>query len=142
MTGFDIGIGWQTRRGCGGSWSGWAFSFVTQEALGELTPNHYKMFQLTILGFYFRSYLIGPIADVRSETEECDGLTGDYIGREIINGFACTEKDQVIQTIYRAIKGLSREGTAQFIYCALEKFSRDVELHDEQMELWHGRKPN
>ena len=70
MTGFDIGIGWHNRRGCGGSWSGWAFSLVTQEALGELTPNHYKMVQLTILGFYFRSYLIGSIANIRSETEK------------------------------------------------------------------------
>ncbi len=72
MTGFDIGIGWHSRRSCGGSWSSWVFSFVTNEALGELTPNRFKTAQLTILGFYFRVYLSEPIADIRNETEECN----------------------------------------------------------------------
>ena len=72
MTGFDIGIGWHSRRSCGGSWSSWVISFVTNQALGELTSNHFKMVQLTILGFYFRVYLSEPIADIRNETEECN----------------------------------------------------------------------
>ena len=71
MTGFDIGIGWHNRRSCG-NWLGWAFSFVTHEAIGELVPKDYKMAQLTILGFYFRVYLSGPILNIRNETEECD----------------------------------------------------------------------
>ena len=70
MTDFDIGIGWHSKRNCG-SWSGWAFSFVTNEALGELAPNHYKMVQLTILGFYFRGYLLGPVGK-----DELTGNTG------------------------------------------------------------------
>ncbi len=140
MTGFDIGIGWHNRRGCG-SWSGWAFSFVTQKALGELTPNHYKMFQLTILGFYFRSYLIGPIADIRGETEEGNGVTGDYIGRAI-DLFVATDKDKVIQKINRAIENFSREELPLFIYSVLEQSRLDAESQEAQRELWHGRKPN
>lgn len=140
MTGFDIGIGWHNRRGCG-SWSGWAFSFVTQEALGELTPNHYKMFQLTILGFYFRAYLMGPIADIRSETAECDSVTGDYMGRAI-DLFVATDKDKVIQKINRAIENFSREELPLFIYSVLEQSRLDAESQEAQRELWHGRKPN
>ncbi len=140
MKGFDIGIGWHNRRGCG-SWSGWAFSLVTQEALGELTPNHYKMFQLTILGFYFRSYLIGPIADIRSETEECDGVTGDYMGRTN-DLFIATDKDKVIQKINRAIQNFSREELPLFIYSVLEQSRLHAESQEAQRELWHGRKPN
>ncbi len=140
MTGFDIGIGWHNRRGCG-SWSGWAFSFVTQEALGELTPNHYKMFQLTILGFYFRVYLIGPIADIRSETEEGNGVTEDYMGRAI-DLFVATDKDKVIQKINRAIENFSREELPLFIYSVLEQSRLDAESQEVQRELWHGRKPN
>ncbi len=140
MTGFDIGIGWHNWRGCG-SWSGWAFSFVTQEALGELTPNHYKMFQLTILGFYFRAYLMGPIADIRSETAECDSVTGDYMGRAI-DLFVATDKDKVIQKINRAIENFSREELPLFIYSVLEQSRLDAESQEAQRELWHGRKPN
>ncbi len=140
MTGFDIGIGWHNRRGCG-SWSGWAFSFVTQEALGELTPNHYKMFQLTILGFYFRAYLMGPIADIRSETAECDSVTGDYMGRAI-DLFVATDKDKVIQKINRAIENFSREELPLFIYSVLEQSRLHAESQEAQRELWHGRKPN
>ena len=140
MTGFDIGIGWHNRRGCG-SWSGWAFSFVTQEALGELTPNHYKMVQLTILGFYFRSYLIGSIANIRSETGEGNGVTGDYMGRAI-DLFVATDKDKVIQKINRAIENFSREELPLFIYSVLEQSRLDAESQEAQRELWHGRKPN
>jgi len=141
MTGFDIGIGWHNRRGCGGSWSSWAFSFVTQEALGELTPNHYKMFQLTILGFYFRVYLLGPIADIRSETEEGNGVTGDYMGRAI-DLFVATDKDKVIQKINRTIENFSREELPLFIYSVLEQSMLHLESQEAQRELWHGRKPN
>ncbi len=141
MTGFDIGIGWHNRRGCGGSWSSWAFSFVTNEALGEVTPNHYKMVQLTILGFYFRSYLIGPIADIRNETEQCDGVTGDYMGRAI-DLFVATDKEKIIQKINRAIENFSREELPLFIYSVLEQSRLDAESQEAQRELWHGRKPN
>ncbi len=48
------------------------------------------------------------------------------------------EKDQVIQTIYRAIEGLSKEETARLIYCAFEKFTRDVEEHDAQSYIGYG----
>ena len=140
MTGIDIGIGWHNRKGCG-SWSGWAFSFVTQKALGKLTPNHYKMVQLTILGFYFRSYLMGPIADIRSETEEGNGVTGDYMGRAI-DLFVATDKDKVIQKINRAIENFSREELPLFIYSVLEQSRLHAESQEAQRELWHGRKPN
>ena len=99
---FDIGIGWHSRRSCGGSWSSWVISFVTNEALGEPTSNHFKMIQLTILGFYFRVYLSEPIADIRNETEEC--VTGHYMGREI-DAFADADKNKVIQIINRVIGG-------------------------------------
>ncbi len=140
MTGIDIGIGWHNRSGCG-SWSGWAFSFVTQKALGKLTPNHYKMVQLTILGFYFRVYLIGPIADIRSETEEGNGVTEDYMGRAI-DLFVATDKDKVIQKINRAIENFSREELPLFIYSVLEQSRLHAESQEAQRELWHGRKPN
>ena len=71
FTDFDIGIGSHSERSCG-SWSGWVFRFVTHEAVGELIPTDYKMVQLTILGFYFRVYLSGPILNIRNETEECN----------------------------------------------------------------------
>lgn len=141
MTGFDIGIGWHNRRGCGGSWSSWAFSFVTNEALGEVTPNHYKMVQLTILGFYFRVYLLGPIANIRNETEQCDGVTGDYMGRAK-DLFADMEKDKVIQKINRAMQSFSREEMPLFIYEVLEQSRLHAESQEAQRELWHGRKPN
>ena len=141
MTDFDIGVGWHSRRSCG-NWLGWVFSFVTHEAVGELTSNHFKIAHLTILGFYFRVYLSEPIAAIRNETEECDGVTGNYMRRHI-DAFADADKDKVMQTINRVIGRLStREELALFIYNVLDQFSRDVELHDEQMELWHGRKPN
>jgi len=139
MAGFDIGIGWHSPRSCG-SWSIWAFSFVANQALGEVTSNYYKKTQLTFLGLYFRFFLLTPIAEIRNETEEC--VTGNYMRRHI-DAFADTDKDKVIQIINRVIGGLStREEMARFIYIVLEEFTRDVESHDEQMELWHGRKPN
>ncbi len=71
MTDFDIGIGWHSEKSCG-TRSAWVYSFVTQEALGELAPNYYKMAQLTILGFYFRVYLSARILDTTDEAEECN----------------------------------------------------------------------
>ena len=58
------------------------------------------------------------------------------------NILAEKDKDEALQIIYQALEGLSREDTARLIYCAFEKFTRDVEEHDAQMSLWHGRKPN
>jgi len=89
------------------------------------------MVQLTILGFYFRVYLSGPIADIRNETEEC--VTGDY---------ADMEKDKVMQTINRAIEKFSTEELPLFIYEVLEQSRLHAESQEAQRELWHGRKPN
>ncbi len=135
MAGFDIGIGWHSPRSCG-SWSIWAFSFVANQALGEVASNHYKMTQFTMLGLYFRIFLLTPLADIRNETEEC--VTGNYMRREI-DAFADADKNKVIQMIYRNIKGMSKEQTARYTYLVLESFTRDVEAH---VNLWHGRKPN
>ncbi len=139
MRDFDIGIGWHSRRSCGGSWSSWVISFVTHKAVGELIPKDYKIAQLTILGFYFRVYLSGPIADIRNETEEC--VTGNHMRRHI-DAFADTEKDKVMQTINRAIENFSREEIPLFIYEVLEQSRLHEESQEAQRELWHGRKPN
>ncbi len=138
MTDFDIGVGWHSRRSCGNR-LGWVFSFVTHEAVGELIPKDYKIAQLTILGFYFRVYLSGPILNIRNETEEC--VTGDYMGRAT-ERFADTEKDKVMQTINRALENFSREEIPLFIYEVLEQSRLHAESQEAQRELWHGRKPN
>ncbi len=65
MTDFDIGIGWHSAKSCG-FWSAWVFSFVTHEDIGELIPKDHRMAQLTILGFYFRIYLSGPLLKIRN----------------------------------------------------------------------------
>ncbi len=128
MRDFDIGIGWHSRRSCGGSWSSWVISFVTHKAVGELIPNHFKIAQLTILGFYFRVC-----------TKEC--VTGDYMERAN-DLFAATEKDKIMQTINRALENFSREEIPLFIYEVLEQSRLHAESQEAQRELWHGRKPN
>ncbi len=127
MTDFDIGVGWHSRRSCG-NWLGWVFSFVTHEAVGELTLNHFKIAQLTILGFYFRVC-----------TKEC--VTGDYMERAT-DLIAATEKDKTMQTINRALENFSREEIPLFIYSVLEQSRLHAESQEAQWELWHGRKPN
>jgi len=59
MADFDIGIGWQT-WGNYDSVSMWAFSFFTNQAVGDLTQKFFVMAVLTIFGFYIRVYLFGP----------------------------------------------------------------------------------
>jgi len=72
MTDFDIGIGWQTWGNYHGI-SQWGFSFFSNEGLGELSPKYYSMFQLTIIGFYFRVYLLGPDAIAHFKDEPGKG---------------------------------------------------------------------
>jgi len=127
FTDFDIGVGWHSERSCG-SWSGWAFSCVTHEAVGELTLNHFKIAQLTILGFYFRVC-----------TKEC--VTGDYMERAT-DLLADMEKEKIMQTINRAIESFSREQIPLFIYEVLEQSRLHAESQEAQREWWHGRKPN
>lgn len=59
ITDFDIGIGWQT-WGNYGSWSKWALSYDNSEGIGEITRKSMNMTIVTVLGFYFRIYLLGP----------------------------------------------------------------------------------
>ena len=58
-TDFDIGIGWQSKGNCG-SWRVWALSVYHNQNPGELTKNLIGMFIITVLGFYFRVYVMGP----------------------------------------------------------------------------------
>ena len=57
MTDFDIGVGWQT-KGNYGSWRCWAFNVYRNEGIGEMTQNQLGMVMITVLGFYFRIYVM------------------------------------------------------------------------------------
>ena len=65
---FDIGVGWQTKGNYGG-WEMWLFSVVCNQLPGELTPNMFGTFMITILGFYFRIHVFGPHGDINSRRE-------------------------------------------------------------------------
>ena len=66
ITDFDIGIGWQTWGNCD-SWSKWALNYYISKSLGEITRRFLNMTEVTVLGFYFRIYLLGPRIEKANE---------------------------------------------------------------------------
>ena len=72
ITDFDIGIGWQT-WGNYGSWSSWALSYDNSEGVGEITRKSMNMTMVTVLGFYFRIYLLGPRIEKANGGQENNG---------------------------------------------------------------------
>ena len=69
---FDIGIGWQS-WGNYGSWASWALSYNNSEGIGEITRKSMNMIMVTVLGFYFRIYLLGPRIEKANEGQGNNG---------------------------------------------------------------------
>ena len=62
MKDFDIGIGWQT-RGNYDHFRQWVFSVVRLRRAGEESGRYFSTAIITVLSFYARIHLIGPLLE-------------------------------------------------------------------------------
>ena len=69
MTDFDIGIGWQT-RGNYDDFKQWVFSVIRLRRAGEISGRYFSLAMITILGFYARIHLLGPLMETNIQGQE------------------------------------------------------------------------